>query len=113
MIIVITSKNHRDMGLHLKGGWGWKDEPEGPETTITAKTADSQRPELAESRVLESEGQKQQYYFLFITHTVPSALTVSKTLHFELLKLQVYALIICVCLFLRQHSVNAHCDFWT
>lgn len=56
MIIVITSKNHRDMGLHLKGGWSWKDEPEGPETTITAKTADSQRPELAESRVLESEG---------------------------------------------------------
>lgn len=113
MIIVITSKNHRDIGLHLKGGWGWKDEPEGPETTITEKTDESQRPELAESRDLESEGQKQQYYFLFITHTMPAALIVSETLHFELLKLQVCALIICVCLFLSKHSVNAHCDFWT
>lgn len=49
MIIFITSKDHRDMGLSLKGGWGWRDETGNQRPLGQERAGKSQRPELAVS----------------------------------------------------------------
>ena len=96
--------------LGLKCVWSWKDETVGPEITITRKIVWISKVRVAGSRTLESEGQNQWYCFFVHSSYFVCLLILFETLCFDLLKLRVGILIICVCLLLRKYSVNAHCD---